>query len=145
MIEVFLQSVRMTCFICTFSLQKNTEMPQQQLFNSGMKAWSRDTELMFKICWKLFVQLVVEESKACDLCNTEKAKWLLIGHQVGTKANKSLNIVQQYISRINAVSIDNFMYALSFIDALSRNGAVHLLRTIAEVGKNFERIRRYRP
>ena len=70
----------------------------------------------------------------CDVCNTEKAKRLPISRKVATRAKKPLDIVHVDISPVNTVSIDEFKYALGFVDSFSRLGAVYLLRTKTEFG-----------
>ena len=78
---------------------------------------------------------VDEGNEPCDVCNTEKTKRLPISRQVATtRAKKLLDIVHVDISPVNTRSIDDFKYALEFVDSFSRLGAVHLLRTRTEVG-----------
>ena len=82
---------------------------------------------------------VDEGNEACDVCNTERAKRLLISRQVATRAKKPLDIVHVDISPVNTTSIDDFKYALGFVDSFSRFGAVYLLRTRAKVGPKLLR------
>ena len=77
---------------------------------------------------------VDERNEPCDVCNTENAKRLPISRKVATRAKKLLDIVHVDISPVNTASIDEFKYALGFVDNFSKLGAVYLLRTRTEVG-----------
>ena len=95
-------------------------MPRLQVSNYGMKYLLTITKLMFEI-W-------------AAPSNTENAKLLPISLQVATAVEKPLDIVHVDISLVNTTSIDDFKYALGFVDSFSILGAVHLLSTRAEVG-----------
>ena len=71
--------------------------------------------------------------------NTEKAKRLPISRQVATTAKNLLHIVHVDILPVDTTSIDNFKYALGFVDSFNRLGAVYLKRTRAEVGRKLPR------
>ena len=57
-----------------------------------------------------------------------------MSRQVATRAKQLLDIVHVNISRVITTSLDDFKYALGFVDSFSRLGAVYLLRTPAVVG-----------
>ena len=104
-----------------------------------MKDWLTITPLMFEI-WQRLSSIVDKRDKPCDVCNTEKAERLPISRQVATRAKKPLDIVHVDISPVNTTSIDDFKYALGFVDSFSRLGAVYLLRR-AEVGTKLLRFK----
>ena len=80
------------------------------------------------------MNIVDQRNEPCDVCNTEKAKRLPISRKVATRAEKPLDIVHVDIPPVKTVSIDEFKYALGFVDSFSRLGAVYLLGTKTEVG-----------
>ena len=69
-----------------------------------------------------------------------KGKRLPITCQVSTRAKQPLDIVLVDISPVNTTSIDDFKYALGFVDSFSRLGAVYLLRTRTEVGTKLLKV-----
>ena len=87
------------------------------------------------------MKLVDERNEPFDVCNTEKAKRLQLSRQVATRAKKTLEILHVDITPVNTTSIDDFKYALGFVDTFSKVGAVYLLRKRAEFGRKLLRLK----
>ena len=112
-------------------------MPRLQVFNYGMRLAHNNKIDVRKLA---VVDMKLDEgNETCDVCNTEKAKRLPISRQVATRAKKPLDIVHVYISPVNTTSLDDFKYAIGFVDNFRRLGAVYLLRTRAEAGTELSR------
>ena len=65
----------------------------------------------------------------CVDCQTEKAKRKAIPKVWGTRATEKLEIVHtDILGPIDTISVDNFKYAIGFIDSYTRFSAVYLLK-----------------
>ena len=123
-----------------FYLQVDCLHEQSNAATASLQLWHERLAHKTKIDVRNLAKAVVdmnivdERNEPCDVCNTEKAERLSISRQVATRAKKPLDIVHVDMSPVNTASIDEFKYALGFIDSFSRLGAVYLLRTRTEVG-----------
>ena len=76
-------------------------MPQLQVFNYWHERLAHNNKNDVRNLTKAVVdmKIVDERNEPCDVCNTEKAKWLPISRQVATRAKKTFrHIPCRYIA-----------------------------------------------